>query len=53
MERDGCTYCTNYHEREAVCPKSISIDFIARLNRDFLHAKERAVPRRAVGLGPA
>ena len=31
--------CTMYGECEAVCPKGISIDFIARLNRDFLRAK--------------
>ena len=28
--------CTNYGECEAVCPKEISIEFIARMNRDFL-----------------
>jgi len=31
--------CTNYGECEAVCPKEISIDFIARMNRDFMKAK--------------
>jgi len=31
--------CTNYGECEAVCPKQISIDFIARMNRDFLKGK--------------
>jgi succinate dehydrogenase / fumarate reductase iron-sulfur subunit len=30
--------CTNYADCEAVCPKGISIDFIARMNRDFLKA---------------
>lgn len=30
--------CTNHGECEAVCPKGISIDFIARLNRDYLTA---------------
>jgi succinate dehydrogenase / fumarate reductase iron-sulfur subunit len=28
--------CTMYRECEAVCPKEISVDFIARMNRDFL-----------------
>jgi succinate dehydrogenase / fumarate reductase, iron-sulfur subunit len=28
--------CTNYGECEAVCPKEISIDFIARMNRDYV-----------------
>jgi succinate dehydrogenase / fumarate reductase iron-sulfur subunit len=31
--------CTNYGECEAVCPKGISIDFIARMNSDFITAK--------------
>jgi succinate dehydrogenase / fumarate reductase, iron-sulfur subunit len=31
--------CTNYGECEAVCPKEISIDFIARMNRDYVTSK--------------
>jgi len=31
--------CTNHGECETACPKSISIDFIALLNRDYLKAK--------------
>ncbi|MCC6382490.1 MAG: succinate dehydrogenase/fumarate reductase iron-sulfur subunit [Dehalococcoidia bacterium] len=31
--------CTNHRECEAACPKEISIDFIARLNRDYLKAQ--------------
>ncbi len=31
--------CTNYGECEAVCPKEISIDFIADMNRDYLKSK--------------
>ncbi|HSB81971.1 MAG TPA: hypothetical protein VLM91_24590 [Candidatus Methylomirabilis sp.] len=30
--------CSNHGECEAVCPNGISIDFIARLNRDFVKA---------------
>jgi succinate dehydrogenase / fumarate reductase, iron-sulfur subunit len=30
--------CTNVGECEAVCPKEIKLDVIARMNRDFLHA---------------
>ncbi len=30
--------CTNHAECEAACPKEISIDFIARMNRDLLRA---------------
>jgi len=38
MMKEGFGGCTNYRECEAVCPKGISISFIARLNRDFLGA---------------
>jgi len=31
--------CSNYRECEAVCPKGISIDFISRMNRDYLKGK--------------
>jgi succinate dehydrogenase / fumarate reductase iron-sulfur subunit len=31
--------CTMFRECEAVCPKGISTDFIARMNRDYLMAK--------------
>ncbi len=36
--------CTNFRECEAVCPKGISVDTIARLNRDFLKALLAAEP---------
>jgi succinate dehydrogenase / fumarate reductase iron-sulfur subunit len=35
---EGFGNCTNHGECEAVCPKQISIDFIARLNRDLFGA---------------
>ena len=31
--------CTNHAECEAACPKTISIDFIALMNKDFLRAQ--------------
>ena len=31
--------CTLFRECEAVCPKEISVSFIARMNCDFLKAK--------------
>ncbi|MBW3564204.1 MAG: succinate dehydrogenase/fumarate reductase iron-sulfur subunit [Acidobacteria bacterium] len=31
--------CTNYAECEAVCPKDISIDFIAQMNRDWIRSR--------------
>jgi len=39
MEQEKFGSCTNFGECEAVCPKGISLDFIARLNRDYLKAK--------------
>ena len=39
MEVEGFGSCTNHAECEAACPKGISIDFIALLNRDFIRAK--------------
>jgi succinate dehydrogenase iron-sulfur subunit len=38
MEEEGFGACSNYRECEAVCPKRISVTFIARMNRDFLAA---------------
>jgi succinate dehydrogenase / fumarate reductase, iron-sulfur subunit len=38
MDREGFGNCTNFKECEAVCPKSISIRNIARLNREFVKA---------------
>ncbi len=31
--------CTNHRECEAACPKEISVDFIALMNKDYLRAK--------------
>ena len=38
MDREGFGSCGNQYECEAVCPKSISVHFIAKLNREFLRA---------------
>lgn len=35
MDREGFGSCTVTGSCEAVCPKEISIDFIARMNRDY------------------
>lgn len=42
MEEESFGSCTNFTECEAVCPKGISVDFIAQMNRDFLKAKLRS-----------
>ena len=36
MDDEGFGHCTQYGECQAACPKEISIDFIARMNRDYL-----------------
>ncbi len=38
MEREGFGSCGNQYECEAVCPKSITVRFIAQLNREFLRS---------------
>lgn len=38
MKEEGFGNCTNTLECEAVCPKAISADFIADLNREFFKA---------------
>lgn len=38
MDSEGFGNCRNYFECEAACPKGISVDFIARMNRDYLKA---------------
>ena len=39
MDDEGFGGCTNHGECEAVCPKGISVNFIARMNRDLVVAK--------------
>ena len=46
MESERFGSCSNYRECEAVCPKGISVDWIARMNRDYLRAKLKGVSRR-------
>lgn len=36
MDAEKFGSCTNQLECEAACPKNISVDFIARMNRDYL-----------------
>jgi succinate dehydrogenase / fumarate reductase iron-sulfur subunit len=38
MDEAGFGACTNQQECEAVCPKGISVRFIAQLNRDYIRA---------------
>lgn len=41
MDELGFGNCTNQYECSAACPKMISPDFIARMNRDYLAASFR------------
>ena len=38
MDSEGFGNCTNYGECQAACPKSISIDTIVQMNRDYTRA---------------
>ena len=42
MDELGFGNCTNYYECSAACPKLISHDFIARMNRDYVKASLRS-----------
>ena len=51
MDWEGFGNCTNHGECFAVCPKSISLDNIARLNRDYIKSSliaDRRSPEAAV-----
>ena len=41
-DREGFGHCTNIYECEAACPKEISTEFIAQLNRDYIGAATKA-----------
>lgn len=41
MDEAGFGNCTNYGECQAVCPKGITLDFIAQMNRDYATASVR------------
>lgn len=41
MDKEGFGNCTNQFECQAVCPKEISVSFIAKMNREYLLSKAR------------
>ena len=43
MDEAGFGNCRNYGECSAACPKDISLDYIAKLNRDHIKAKIKSV----------
>ena len=48
MDAEGFGACSNHGECEAACPKGISLDNIALMNRDFVKATIGKRPERAV-----
>jgi succinate dehydrogenase / fumarate reductase iron-sulfur subunit len=51
MDKEGFGNCTNARECEAACPKSIGVEFIARMNRDYLGASLLSRPESTGGGG--
>jgi len=47
MDAEGFGHCTLYGECQDACPKEISIDTIARMNHDYLHAALTARAEKA------
>jgi succinate dehydrogenase / fumarate reductase iron-sulfur subunit len=45
MDAEGFGACTNHFECEAACPKEISVEFIAEMNRDLALAMLRTRQR--------
>ena len=43
MDEAGFGNCRNYGECSAACPKDISLDFIAKLNRDYSVASVKKI----------
>ncbi len=55
MDKAGFGNCSNHYECEAVCPKEISVSFIARMNREYAAAttREAFVDQSVVSVGAA
>jgi succinate dehydrogenase / fumarate reductase iron-sulfur subunit len=51
MDHEGFGGCTNHRECEAVCPKGITIETIALMNRDYLRAAATSGRRAAADGG--
>ena len=51
MDTEGFGSCTVTGSCEAVCPKEISLDFIARMNRDYGFALLKGAPKPISGGG--
>jgi succinate dehydrogenase / fumarate reductase iron-sulfur subunit len=51
MDTEGFGACTVTGSCEAVCPKEISLDFIARMNRDYAVALFKGDPKKGAAGG--
>jgi succinate dehydrogenase / fumarate reductase iron-sulfur subunit len=49
MDQEGFGSCTNHAECEAACPKGITLENIARMNRDFIAASFLRRPKSGGG----
>jgi len=49
MDLENFGGCTLFGECQEACPKGISIDFIGRMNRDYMYASATAVEERSGG----
>jgi len=46
MDKEGFGNCTNVGSCEAACPKEVSLEFIAKMNRDYAVALLKGEPRK-------
>jgi len=53
MDDEGFGGCTNFGECQEACPKEISVEHIARLNRDLIRATLRDRGESPAGVGTA
>jgi succinate dehydrogenase / fumarate reductase iron-sulfur subunit len=51
MDEAGFGNCTNHYECEAACPKKISRDTIAMMNRDYARASFTQREQKTAGGG--
>ena len=50
-DEEGFGHCSNTYECEAACPKSISVKFITKLNREYVRGGLGVVNQREAGAG--
>ncbi|HXX58816.1 MAG TPA: 4Fe-4S dicluster domain-containing protein, partial [Thermodesulfovibrionales bacterium] len=52
MLQEGFGNCSNHYECQAACPKGIKVQFIAKLNREFVKAQVRGEGGKGPLAGP-